>query len=118
MHGRGDDEEAERRRQELEDQRRSFEERVYGKDLTEDGRRRARRLRVKEMPLRMTLMVHAAMEAAMLQAGFNNLPEFFEHLLAQYLKQVPLDERALKSIPPEEVLQERFLKKRAEKDGK
>lgn len=117
MHGK-EDEEEERRRQALEDKDRSFEELWYGRDLEHDGRRRFRRLRVKQMPLRMTLTVHAAMEAAMVQAGFDNLPEFFEHMLAGYLKQVPLDEKALKSIPSEEELQARALETRAKNDAK
>lgn len=118
MHGRGDDEAEERRRQALEDQRRSFETRWYGKDLDDDGRRRSRRLRIKPMPLYMTLTVHAVMEVAMKQAGFKSLPDFFEFLLSEYLKTSPLDEKALRSIPSEEELQARALKKREVKDGK
>lgn len=119
MHGRGDDEEEERRRQARENQGRSFEDRWYGSQLDDDdGRRRNRRLRLKQTPLYMTLTVHAVLDVAMKQAGFRHLPDFFEFLLSEYLKSSPLDETALKSIPGEEELQERALKKRERKDGK
>ncbi len=119
MHGRGDDEEEERRRQARENQGRSFEDRWYGSQLDDDdGRRRNRRLRVKQMPLYMTLTVHAVMDVAMKQAGFRSLPDFFEFLLSEYLKASPLDETALKSIPQEEKLQARVLEKRAKNDAK
>lgn len=119
MHGRGDDEDEERRRQVQENKGRSFEELWYGSKLEDDdGRRRNRRHRIKPMPLYMTLTVRAVMEVAMKQAGFRTLPDFFEFLLAEYLKTSPLDETALKSIPSEQELQERALKKRAKNDEK
>jgi len=123
MHGRGDDEEDERRRLELERQHQSFEVQVYGEKRTTatgetDGRHDLRELRVKPVPLRVRLDVNAVLRAAMKEAGYKSFPKFFERMLAIYLEQHPLDKETAKRLPPVEQLQDQFLKKRDEDDGK
>jgi hypothetical protein len=123
MHGRGDDENEERRRQELERQRSSFEDQIYGNKRTTatgapDGRHELRELRVKAVPLRVRLDIHAALRLAMKEAGYNSFPKFFEWMLADYLERYPLKPESAALLPSSETLQQQYLKKRDEDDAK
>ena len=123
MHGRNNDEDEERRRQELENQHKSFEDQFYGDKRTTatgetDGRHEFRELRFKAVPLRVKLDVNSVLRAAMNDAGYKSFPKFFERMLATYLEQHPLKNETLALMPLLEDLERKFLKKRGDDDGK
>lgn len=123
MHGRDDDEAEERRRQELERQSLSFGDLVHGEKRRTatgevDGRHDFRELRLKQVPLRVRLDVNSALRAAMKEAGYTSFPKFFERMFADYLERHPLGPETMKKLPSIKQLQEQFLRKRDEDDGK